>query len=48
MSGIAKGIGRCLVLWGDPLNDLHIPDGTIVTYPEPGNKTAEAIAWFSR
>lgn len=48
MSGIAKGDWTLSCVSGEIRSmTFTFTDGTIVTYPEPGNKTAEAIAWFS-
>ncbi len=48
MSGIAKGDWTLSCVSGqiDSMT-FTFQDGTIVSYPEPGEKSIEAIAWFS-
>ena len=48
MSGIAKGDWTLSCVSGE-INSMTFTfrDGTIVTHPEPGTRTRDAIAWFS-
>ena len=48
MSGIAKGDWTLSCVSGQITSmTFTFQDGTIVTFPEPGTKTSDPIAWFS-
>lgn len=48
MSGIAKGDWTLSCVSGEITSmTFTFQDGTIVTFPEPGTKTTDPVAWFS-